>query len=89
MEERDAVVREASLVEERKVYNGIGRAVTLCCPPLSAAAFAADRFGKIGGAGAEEQERADQEVHGHGGVAGFHLRHPGLAGLKALSQLNL
>ena len=59
-----------------------------CSPPFSAA-FAADRLGKIGGAGAEEQERADQEVHGHGGVAGFHLCHSGLAGLEALSQLNL
>ena len=89
MEERDAVVREASLVDERKVYNGIGRAVNLCCPPLSAAAFAADHFGKIGGAGAEEQERAEQEVRGHGGVTVFHLGYPGLAGLEALSQLNL
>lgn len=67
----------------------MGPTVKLCCPPLSAPAFAADRFGKIGGIGAEEQERADQEVHGHGGVAGFHLCHPGLAGLEALSQLNL
>ena len=71
------------------VYGGMGTTVKLRCPPLFAAAFDADRFGKIGGAGAEEQERADQEVHGHGGVAGFHLCHPGLAGLEALSQLNL
>ena len=71
------------------VYGGMGTTVKLRCPPLFAAAFAADRFGKIGGAGAEEQERADQEVNGHGGVAGFHLCHPGLAGLKAFGELDL
>ncbi len=71
------------------LHGATRRKKELRCPPLFAAAFAADRFGKIGGAGAEEQERADQEVHGHGGVAGFHLCHPGLAGLKAFGELDL
>ncbi len=39
--------------------------------------------------GAEREERPDQEVEGHGRVAGLHLGDAGLAGLEPLRQIDL
>lgn len=39
--------------------------------------------------GAEREQRSDQKVEGHGGVAGFHLGDARLAGLKPLRQVDL
>ncbi len=39
--------------------------------------------------GAEREERTDQEVEGHGGVAGLHLGDTGLTGLEPVRQVDL
>lgn len=44
---------------------------------------------KIALGGAEGEQRADQEVEGYGGIAGFHLGDARLAGAQSLRQIDL
>ena len=57
--------------------------------PLSRRSRRGNSPSEIALGGVEREERSDQEVEGHGRVAGLHLRDAGLAGPQLLRQLDL